>query len=111
MTMTPVSFAKVADLYPHLVKQVIDKIGQNYKGLSPKEIAWHLVTCHDDPEQPMDEAVAADLLLTGCLRCRNGVCGKIGQHYACYCDEGCEPLEQEAPVISGSFTSVVARPA
>lgn len=96
--MTPISFQDVTDLYPHLVEQVIRKLGQNRKDRHPTRIAWSLVTCHDDPEQPLNEAAAADLLRTGGLTGRHGVCGRIGRHFACYCDEGCVPAERLARI-------------
>jgi hypothetical protein len=92
--MKPLSPDEAVRQYPHLVKLVLDKLGQTQTGdVDPKVVTWHALACHDDPDQPLDEAACADIMLTGSMLCQNGLCGSIDGHFACYCDKGCEPAD------------------
>ncbi|MDR3436811.1 hypothetical protein [Telmatospirillum sp.] len=76
--------------YPHLARQVLAKLrGVQAVDVDPRSVTWHALDCHDDPDQPLDEAACADVMLTGNLPCRHGLCGSMAGHFACYCDEGC----------------------
>lgn len=89
--MLPVSFREVSRRSPQLVADVMARLDGVKHGVSPGEISWFLVECHDDPEQPLDEAACADVMLTGRLPCRRGVCGILGAHYRCACGLGSIP--------------------
>ncbi len=85
--MMPVSFSEAASLHPELARQVLAKLQHEKRDVKADDIAWFLVQCHDDPDQPLDEGGCADLMLTGRLPCRHGVCGFAGSHFGCFCQE------------------------
>ena len=95
--MMPVSFSEAAGRHPELARRVLAKLQQKRHGTTAQDIAWFLVECHDDPDQPLDEGGCADVMLTGTLPCRHGVCGFVGNHFGCFCDEdrvACGSLQQ-----------------
>ena len=59
--MLPVSFDQASYRHPELVRQAL----ACFAGLPAGEIAWFLVECHDDPDQPLDEAACADVMERG----------------------------------------------
>ena len=85
--MTPISYADALERYPDLVTVVLNKLAAQTRHIDPAQVAWAEVNCHDEPDQPLDEAAAADLMLTGSLPCRLGVCGTLAGHYGCACIE------------------------
>jgi hypothetical protein len=91
--MTPISFAAAAARYPQLVEQVVAKLGRTKPGTTPQDVSWYLVDCQDDADQPLDEGVCADILLTGSIPFRVGVCGFVGNTFACFCEGDCKPVE------------------
>jgi hypothetical protein len=92
--MKPISFEEASDLHPQLVEQVVDKLSAARGDLLPTDISWYLVECHDDPDEPLDEAACADLMLTGSLPAKRGVCGMVGEHFACFCEEDCVSVKK-----------------
>ena len=83
--MLPVSFDQASYRHPELVRQAL----ACFAGLPAGEIAWFLVECHDDPDQPLDEAACADVMLTGTLPARFGVAAVAGEVFVCRCEQGC----------------------
>ncbi len=88
--MTSVSFHDVAARHPVLVEQVIARLCEACAGLDARQIDWHLMDCGDDPEMPLNEAAAAELMLTGKIKKIIGVKGEIGSHFACVCEKSCK---------------------
>lgn len=90
--MTSMSYEEAVRHYPDLTEQILDRFaGHKEKTIDRLSVRWQTVVCHDDPEQPLEEADCADIMLTGTQRCRNGLRGDFGGHFACACDEGCQP--------------------
>lgn len=85
--MTPVSFAEAQRQHPDLVDKVLEKLARSVRNLDPAKISWSLVACHDEPDELLDEAAIADVMLTGRMPCRIGVSGRIAGHFACFCHE------------------------
>jgi hypothetical protein len=91
--MIALSFDEVANRYPDLAKQILSKLTAAQKtAVDPRAVQWHAVVCHDDPAQPLDEAACADVMLTGTLPCRQGLCGSFDGHFACFCEEDCQTM-------------------
>lgn len=86
--MTPISFEQARQDYPDLVMSVISKLASQVLHLDPSAISWSSVQCHEDPDQPLDETVIADIMLTGQMTCRIGLCGTINGYYGCACRQG-----------------------
>ena len=84
--MTPVSFAEAQARHPDLVAKVLDKLAQSVRDVNPAEVSWYVVACHDDPAELLDEAAIADIMLTGRMPCRIGICGKLAGHFGCFCN-------------------------
>ncbi|HXP96037.1 MAG TPA: hypothetical protein VN809_04945 [Telmatospirillum sp.] len=93
--MMTLSFDEVTKRYPHLAKLVLGKLEAAHKAVvDPMIVQWQAVVCHDDPEQPLDEAACADVMLTGTLPCRHGLCGSLVGHFACFCEEDCRTMAE-----------------
>lgn len=97
--MKPLSPDEAIRQFPHLVRLILDKLGQAHgaqtegAAVDANTVTWHALDCHDDPDQPLDAGACADVMLRGSLPCRHGLCGTVDGHFACYCDEGCEPAD------------------
>lgn len=86
--MPAVSCSEVFASMPHLAEKVLAKLVAVSEGrIDPEDIEWVLVECHDEVDQPLDEAACADVLLTCSLPSHRGVAGRFGDHYACFCEE------------------------
>jgi hypothetical protein len=83
--MLPLSYAEAKSRHPDLVGQVLAKLAQSKRDVDPAEVSWYQVDCHDDPDELLDEGAIADVLMTGKMPCRIGVCGKIAGHFGCFC--------------------------
>ena len=93
--MIPISFAAAAAHYPQLVEQVVAKLGRTSQGVTVQQVAWYLVDCQDDAEQPLDEGACADIMLTGRIPFRMGVCGYLGASFTCFCESDGKPVEHD----------------
>jgi len=83
--MMALSYAAALGEHPDLVGKVLNKLAQSISDVNPAEVSWYLVACHDDPAQLLDEAAIADVMLTGKMPCRVGICGKLAGHHGCSC--------------------------
>jgi len=83
--MTPITFAKAQIQHPDLVEKVLEKLAQAKPDVVPEAVSWFSVACYDDPEELLDEAAIADVMLTGKMPCRIGICGKVDGHFGCFC--------------------------
>ncbi len=96
--MKPVSFSEAAGRHPELVRQVLAKLSRSRRGLTANEVSWYLVECGDDPEQPLDEAACADVMLTGTVPVRHGVAGTVAGHFGCCCSVDYAPCGKAGEV-------------
>lgn len=87
--MTPVAYDDIATRHPQAVGYVLGKLGQGRQPVNPADVAWFLMECHDEPDEPLDEAAAADIMLTGTLPCCRGIAGRLGRRFACFGEMGC----------------------
>jgi hypothetical protein len=89
--MIALSFDEAVRRYPDLTNHVMHKMAVVRKAaVDPSAIRWHSIVCHDDPDQPLDEAACADVMRTGRLPCRNGLVGNLDGHFVCVCSAGCD---------------------
>ncbi len=86
--MTPLSFAEANGKYPDKVQRVLVKLTADHKtAIDPQTVDWFVMACHDDPDQPLNEASCADIMLTGSLVYHEGLYGRIDGQFACSCDK------------------------
>jgi hypothetical protein len=89
--LAAISLAEARHRHADLVASVLDRLTLAAPGVNPADVSWHLVECHDDMDQPLDEGAAADVMLTGRLPCRFGVCGFYLGRFGCACHNGSLP--------------------
>lgn len=87
--MVSVPFGDVVVRYPALAEQVLGQLNQVCEGVKVDQVDWYLVDCSDDPDAPLNETAAAELMLRGQLQSFPGIRGTIGRHFACCCDADC----------------------
>ena len=96
--MKPVSLSEAIRRHPELVDQVLVKLSRNVEGLTAGQVSWYLVECGDDPDQPLDEAACADVMLTGRIPVRHGVAGRVAGHFGCCCSVDYAPCGKAGEV-------------
>lgn len=88
--MSPETYDQMCGRYPDLANRVLAQlVFAAGRQVDPHEVEWTLIECHDDFDQPLDEAGCADVMLLSELPCRHGVAGRCAGYFACFCEEDC----------------------
>ena len=90
--MASLSFDDAARRYPDLAQQVLGKLAALLESaVDPRSVAWLTIVCHQDADQPLDEAACADLMASGSLPWRLGLSGRLAEHFSCACQGEARP--------------------